>query len=72
MTALVKTDTFGKGMVEKAAWTRYKGRVIVSCPMCGNLGGIDNHTINEKGEVTPSVRTGCQFSEMVKLLGWES
>lgn len=53
--------------------------VVIHCPSCGKHGTIhqpgdpDRHTIDEHGNVHPSLvcpHGGCQFHEWGKLEGW--
>jgi len=45
-----------------------------SCPLCGQLGSLDDHLIQEDGSVTPSLicpsDRKCTFHDNVVLVGW--
>lgn len=46
----------------------------VSCPDCGRVNSLSNHTIHPTGAVTPSVvcsHVGCRFHEYIVLTDWE-
>lgn len=46
---------------------------IFSCPECGNIASLSEHSIAEDGTVSPSVvhsRDGCNFHDWIKLLDW--
>lgn len=73
MIALTKTDKLTSA--EKGTWSQHEGHVLMSCPMCGKLGRLDDHKIAENGLVSPSVVCpveSCSFHDTVKLLGWTS
>lgn len=72
MLALLKTEQLTT--VPKGTWGKHESIVVMSCPKCGKLGRLDDHTIDAYGTVTPSVvcpRKECTFHDHVKLLGWE-
>lgn len=53
-------------------WTTGKRRVLFACPICGDVGLI-NQEIKDDGTVTSSVqcpRLYCSFNEPVRLLEW--
>jgi hypothetical protein len=45
---------------------------LVRCPDCGAWGTLENHSISEKGVITPSVKCAeCAYHENgVTLEGW--
>lgn len=51
-----------------------KRTVRVGCPGCGGLASLDDHTIDEHGNVEPSLVCPyrCSFHESVTLGGWEA
>ena len=45
----------------------------VSCPGCGKIASLIDHSIAQDGTVTPSLvcpYEGCTFHDWVKLEGW--
>ena len=46
----------------------------LSCPECGRVASLSDHTIDAAGNVSPSVvcpYQGCTWHVFVKLEGWE-
>lgn len=75
MIALTKTDKLTSA--EPGTWSVHevdgKKVVVMSCPSCGKLGGLGDHTVDKGGRVRPSVvcpQEDCGFHDLVKLLGW--
>jgi len=75
LIALTKTDKLTSA--EPGTWSANeidgKKVTVMSCPKCGKLGSLNDHTIDDKGRVTPSVicpESACGFHDTVKLLGW--
>ena len=47
---------------------------LLSCPVCGRVSSLKDHTVEENGEVNPSVvcgYEGCTFHEWVTLIDWQ-
>lgn len=45
----------------------------LNCPLCGEMGLLTDHTIQENGDVDPSVICSndiCTFHEYISLTGW--
>ncbi len=55
------------------SWFRWRAFVLMSCPGCGSVAGLDDHEIDDQGRVTPSVDCSeCEYHETgVRLLEWE-
>jgi hypothetical protein len=50
-----------------------KPKIVLCCPSCKTVLGIDQHVIDAEGNVSPSCMcpiTGCDFHEYVKLEDW--
>lgn len=70
----------GQLRVDKGQWLLLRRRLgslsaTVCCPLCGMTGTLEDHTINNAGEVQPSLACmneigGCSFHEYVCLDGW--
>lgn len=43
----------------------------VSCPKCGNLIDLVEHSISHFGFVEPNVRCGCGMDDKARLIAWE-
>ena len=46
---------------------------LMSCPECGKIAALSDHTIEEDGSVHPSVvcpRDNCTFHKHIQLEGW--
>lgn len=44
-----------------------------SCPKCGRIASLSQHSISQDGKVTPSLVCpfdDCDFHDYVKLVGW--
>lgn len=44
-----------------------------SCPKCGKVASLSGHTIDDAGQVTPSLvcpYLDCDFHEYIQLEGW--
>jgi hypothetical protein len=56
--------------------TIYNGlKATIICPMCGQYGSLEDHSIAEDGAVTPSVvcpNENCSFHENILLDGWKN
>lgn len=47
---------------------------IISCPKCGFSASLRDHSIDDNGDVNPSLvcpGEGCGFHEWITLAGWE-
>jgi hypothetical protein len=67
MNRYVLTDKLWKIIQSES----YKAHII--CPKCGLKANLSNHTINEAGEVNPSLvcpNDNCDFHEWVILENW--
>jgi len=59
-------------------WYMSKGQVMIKCPKCGKIAGLDDHVINpvgKNGEVSPSLvcpNDKCNFHEYVELEDWHN
>jgi len=43
----------------------------IICPDCGQIMSLASHTIDQNGQVSPSVRcTVCTFHDHIRLDGW--
>lgn len=76
MIALIQTDKLTSA--EPGTWGKHKIDdkivVVMSCPKCGKLGGLGDHSVDDSGAVKPSVvcpNSNCDFHDTVKLLGWD-
>lgn len=52
-----------------------KPSAIVTCPSCGGHGGLHDHSVDDEGNVTPSLvcpHGSCTFHDFVRLDGWQS
>ena len=51
-----------------------KSGAVVKCPACGGFSTLENHTINDVGEVSPSLvcpYPHCNYHQFITLGGWE-
>lgn len=59
-----------KGLITNAG-----RKASFTCPVCGTLGSLLDHSIAQDGTVSPSVvcvHEGCNFHEYIQLEGWEA
>lgn len=55
------------------SFARGKPRVVVCCPGCGTVLGVEMHEIAPDGTISPSCMcpiNGCEFHDTVKLEDW--
>lgn len=63
--------------IPKGRWQRgstgNEKTALISCPTCGNVSSLSQHTIDDLGRVTPSLMCPhgtCDFHDFVHLVGW--
>lgn len=64
---LKKTGTYRRGTRDGVL------TASLSCPYCGNVASLSQHTIEPDGTVKPSVvcpKSECDFHFYIKLEGW--
>ncbi len=67
-----------RGMGERGTWKlkQVPGRPVtaeITCPECGKRSSMADHSIDSKGQVTPSIicpHVPCAWHENVILAGW--
>lgn len=62
-------------MVKTNKWAfvnRNEKRILkIACPSCGQWGDLEDHSIDEHGQVVPSVDCPeCDFHDLVILIGF--
>lgn len=75
---LLKQNTRRDGVMAKAEWRRGSKAdgtksATISCPGCGKIASLGDHTIMAEGDVFPSLVCpfDCGFHQFVKLEGWK-
>lgn len=77
MTLLIQS-TRRDGVMRKGEWrgaSDFRGGALVSCPSCGKISSLADHTIDPDGSVYPSLVCPfaiCDFQEFVKLADWRA
>jgi uncharacterized Zn finger protein len=76
-TSTTECDSCGRRRIAHGQWgvVNRDGRklIIVACPECGVVGDLDNHIVDDKGVVSPSlICSTCGWHFEVKLLDYNS
>ncbi len=76
MSQKIRHGCWVHGKPVQGTWHRdlRTGVVSLSCPACGKLGSLKDHTIRADGSVYPSVvcpHETCGFHAYLTLRGWK-
>ena len=67
-----------RGLIPKGHWTPKTvdgvRTAVLSCPSCGKVSYLTDHSISDNGKVLPSVVCpfACDFHEFVQLENWDA